>query len=310
MTTTTGKQTLHASHGRNRVRRQPKDVAFDVVLYLICAVLLILILYPLWFIVIASFSDPSAVAGGHVWFVPVGFTLDGYEELLNQPNVWVGYRNTILYTVVGTLVGLAVNIPAAYALSRRDLWGRKALMGLFVFTMFFSGGLIPGYLVVQQVGLGDSIWCMILPVLVGQFNIILIKNYVEDLPASIEESARIDGANDMVILFKIILPMSTPIIATVALFIAVDRWNEYWFAMLHIIDKAKQPLQLLLRNVLMDTTHAMTGAAAAIASQERKVYDQSLQMAIVTIATVPILLVYPFVQKYFTKGIMLGGVKG
>ena len=155
---------------------------------------------------------------------------------------------------------------------------------------------------------------MILPVLVGQFNIILIKNYVEDLPASIEESARIDGANDMVILFKIILPMSTPIIATVALFIAVDRWNEYWFAMLHIIDKAKQPLQLLLRNVLMDTTHAMTGAAAAIASQERKVYDQSLQMAIknavIVVTMVPVMLVYPFVQKYFTKGIMLGGVKG
>ena len=142
MTTTTGKQSLPASHGRNRVRRQPKDVAFDVVLYLICAILLILILYPLWFIVIASFSDPSAVAGGPVWFVPVGFTLDGYEELLNQPNVWVGYRNTILYTVTGTLFGLAVNIPAAYALSRKDLWGRKALMGLFVFTMFFSGGLI------------------------------------------------------------------------------------------------------------------------------------------------------------------------
>ena len=173
MTTTTGKQTLHASHGRNRVRRQPKDVAFDVVLYLICAVLLILILYPLWFIVIASFSDPSAVAGGHVWFVPVGFTLDGYEELLNQPNVWVGYRNTILYTVVGTLVGLAVNVPAAYALSRRDLWGRKALMGLFVFTMFFSGGLIPIFLTVQELGLYNSFWVMVVPFAVSAYNVIV-----------------------------------------------------------------------------------------------------------------------------------------
>lgn len=172
MTTTSGRQGLHASHRRNHVRRQPRDVVFDAVLYLICFLLLILILYPLWFIVIASFSDPSAVAGGHVWFVPVGFTLDGYEELLNQPNVWVGYRNTILYTVTGTLFGLAVNIPAAYALSRRDLWGRKALMGLFVFTMFFSGGLIPIFLTVQELGLYNSFWVMVVPFSVSAYNVI------------------------------------------------------------------------------------------------------------------------------------------
>ena len=144
------------THAGHRVRRQGRDVVFDAILYCICTVLLLIILYPLWFIVIASFSDPSAVAGGHVWVWPVGFTLDGYDELLKQPKVWLGYRNTIAYTVVGTLIGLAVNIPAAYALSRKDLWGRKGLMGLYVFTMFFSGGLIPIFLTVQQAGLYNT----------------------------------------------------------------------------------------------------------------------------------------------------------
>lgn len=151
---------------------------------------------------------------------------------------------------------------------------------------------------------------MIFPCLIGPFNIILIKNYIEDLPLAIEESAKIDGANDMVILFKIILPMSTPIIATVALFVAVGNWNSYWMAMLHINKPNLYPLQLLLRNMLLNTTNSMTGVKAAIIAQEKSVYDLSLQMATVTVATVPILVVYPFVQKYFTKGIMLGGVKG
>ena len=260
--------------------------------------------------VIVSFGTYESIHSQTLYLWPSVFDTAAYKIVFDNKLFWSSVQTTVFVTVVGTFLGVICSVAAAYPLSKKDLPGGKFFFNMMLFTMFFSGGLIPGYLVVQQVGLGDSVWCMILPVLVGQFNVILIKNYVEDLPASIEESARIDGANDMVILFKIILPMSTPIIATVALFIAVDRWNEYWFAMLHIIDKSKQPLQLLLRNVLMDTTHAMTGAAAAIASQERKVYDQSLQMAIVTIATVPILLVYPFVQKYFTKGIMLGGVKG
>ena len=288
-----------------RVKKLNHYTGFDVFL-----VVALITAFPFYYMVIVSFGTYESIHSQTLYLWPSVFDTAAYKIVFENKLFWSSVRTTVFVTVVGTFLGVICSVAAAYPLSKKDLPGGKFFFNMMLFTMFFSGGLIPGYLVVQQVGLGDSIWCMILPVLVGQFNIILIKNYVEDLPASIEESARIDGANDMVILFKIILPMSTPIIATVALFIAVDRWNEYWFAMLHIIDKAKQPLQLLLRNVLMDTTHAMTGAAAAIASQERKVYDQSLQMAIVTIATVPILLVYPFVQKYFTKGIMLGGVKG
>ena len=283
---------------------------FDVFLVILMGLLALITAFPFYYMVIVSFGTYESIHSQTLYLWPSVFDTAAYKIVFDNKLFWSSVQTTVFVAVVGTFLGVICSVAAAYPLSKKDLPGGKFFFNMMLFTMFFSGGLIPGYLVVQQVGLGDSVWCMILPVLVGQFNVILIKNYVEDLPASIEESARIDGANDMVILFKIILPMSTPIIATVALFIAVDRWNEYWFAMLHIIDKSKQPLQLLLRNVLMDTTHAMTGAAAAIASQERKVYDQSLQMAIVTIATVPILLVYPFVQKYFTKGIMLGGVKG
>lgn len=293
-----------------RVKKLNHYTGFDVFLVVLMGLLALITAFPFYYMVIVSFGTYESIHSQTLYLWPSVFDTAAYKIVFENKLFWSSVRTTVFVTVVGTFLGVICSVAAAYPLSKKDLSGGKFFFNMMLFTMFFSGGLIPGYLVVQQVGLGDSIWCMILPVLVGQFNIILIKNYVEDLPASIEESARIDGANDMVILFKIILPMSTPIIATVALFIAVDRWNEYWFAMLHIIDKAKQPLQLLLRNVLMDTTHAMTGAAAAIASQERKVYDQSLQMAIVTIATVPILLVYPFVQKYFTKGIMLGGVKG
>ena len=293
-----------------RVKKLNHYTGFDVFLVVLMGLLALITAFPFYYMVIVSFGTYESIHSQTLYLWPSVFDTAAYKIVFENKLFWSSVRTTVFVTVVGTFLGVICSVAAAYPLSKKDLPGGKFFFNMMLFTMVFSGGLIPGYLVVQQVGLGDSIWCMILPVLVGQFNIILIKNYVEDLPASIEESARIDGANDMVILFKIILPMSTPIIATVALFIAVDRWNEYWFAMLHIIDKAKQPLQLLLRNVLMDTTHAMTGAAAAIASQERKVYDQSLQMAIVTIATVPILLVYPFVQKYFTKGIMLGGVKG
>ena len=283
---------------------------FDVFLVILMGLLALITAFPFYYMVIVSFGTYESIHSQTLYLWPSVFDTAAYKIVFDNKLFWSSVQTTVFVTVVGTFLGVICSVAAAYPLSKKDLPGGKFFFNMMLFTMFFSGGLIPGYLVVQQVGLGDSVWCMILPVLVGQFNVILIKNYVEDLPASIEESARIDGANDMVILFKIILPMSTPIIATVALFIAVDRWNEYWFAMLHIIDKSKQPLQLLLRNVLMDTTHAMTGAAAAIASQERKVYDQSLQMAIVTIATVPILLVYPFFQRYFVKGIAIGAVKG
>ena len=212
------------THARHRVRRQRKDVVFDVILYTICALLLIVILYPLWFIIIASFSDPSAVAGGHVWLWPVGFTLEGYQELLRQPQVWLGYRNTIAYTVVGTLIGLMVNIPAAYALSRKDLWGRKGLMGLYVFTMFFSGGLIPIFLTVQQAGLYNTFWVLVLPFSVSAYNIIVARTFFEtSLPPDLWDAAQIDGCGNLRFFFTMALPLSKAVISVIALWTAVGQ---------------------------------------------------------------------------------------
>ena len=298
------------THARQKVRRQRKDVVFDVVLYTICALLLIVILYPLWFIIIASFSDPSAVAGGHVWLWPVGFTMEGYQELLRQPQVWLGYRNTIAYTVVGTLIGLAVNIPAAYALSRKDLWGRKGLMGLYVFTMFFSGGLIPIFLTVQQAGLYNTFWVLVLPFSVSAYNIIVARTFFEtSLPPDLWDAAQIDGCGNLRFFFTMALPLSKAVISVIALWTAVGQWNSYFNALIYIRDENLYPLQLIMRNILITNQNFAalgTGEAAMIAMRRANL----VRYAMIIIATVPIMCVYPFIQKYFDQGVMIGAVKG
>ena len=298
------------THARHRVRRQRKDVVFDVILYTICALLLVVILYPLWFIIIASFSDPSAVAGGHVWLWPVGFTLEGYQELLRQPQVWLGYRNTIAYTVVGTLIGLAVNIPAAYALSRRDLWGRKGLMGLYVFTMFFSGGLIPIFLTVQQAGLYNTFWVLVLPFSVSAYNIIVARTFFEtSLPPDLWDAAQIDGCGNLRFFFTMALPLSKAVISVIALWTAVGQWNSYFNALIYIRDENLYPLQLIMRNILITNQNFAalgTGEAAMIAMRRANL----VRYAMIIVATVPIMCVYPFIQKYFDQGVMIGAVKG
>ena len=298
------------THARHRVRRQRKDVVFDVILYTICALLLVVILYPLWFIIIASFSDPSAVAGGHVWLWPVGFTLEGYQELLRQPQVWLGYRNTIAYTVVGTLIGLMVNIPAAYALSRKDLWGRKGLMGLYVFTMFFSGGLIPIFLTVQQAGLYNTFWVLVLPFSVSAYNIIVARTFFEtSLPPDLWDAAQIDGCGNLRFFFTMALPLSKAVISVIALWTAVGQWNSYFNALIYIRDENLYPLQLIMRNILITNQNFAalgTGEAAMIAMRRANL----VRYAMIIIATVPIMCVYPFIQKYFDQGVMIGAVKG
>lgn len=298
------------THARQKVRRQRKDVVFDVILYTICALLLIVILYPLWFIIIASFSDPSAVAGGHVWLWPVGFTLEGYQELLRQPQVWLGYRNTIAYTVVGTLIALAVNIPAAYALSRKDLRGRKGLMGLYVFTMFFSGGLIPIFLTVQQAGLYNTFWVLVLPFSVSAYNIIVARTFFEtSLPPDLWDAAQIDGCGNLRFFFTMALPLSKAVISVIALWTAVGQWNSYFNALIYIRDENLYPLQLIMRNILITNQNFAalgTGEAAMIAMRRANL----VRYAMIIVATVPIMCVYPFIQKYFDQGVMIGAVKG
>ena len=285
-------------------------MAFNIILYAACTLLLLLILYPLWFIVIASFSDPSAVAGGHVWLLPVGFTLDGYEELLKQANVWIGYRNTIAYTLVGTLIALAVNIPAAYALSRRDLWGRRALMGLYVFIMFFSGGLIPTFLTIQQVGLYNTFWVMVLPFSVSAYNIIVARTFFQNsLPAELWDAAQVDGCGNLRFFFTMALPLSKAVVSVIALWTAVGQWNSYFNALIYIRDGSLHPLQLIMRNILITNQSFAalgTGEAAIIAMRKANL----VRYAMIIVSTVPIMCVYPFIQKYFDQGVMIGSIKG
>lgn len=298
------------SHVRQRVRSQRSDMVFNIILYTVCALLLLIVLYPLWFIVIASLSDPSAVASGHVWVLPVGFTLDGYAELLKQTNVWVGYRNTIAYTLVGTLIALAVNIPVAYALSRKDLVGRKVLMGLYAFTMFFSGGLIPTFLTVQQFHLYNTFWVMVLPFSVSVYNIIVARTFFQNsLPGELWDAAQVDGCGNLRFFFTMALPLSKAVISVIALWTAVGQWNSYFNALIYIRDSNLHPLQLIMRNILITNQSFAalgTGEAAIIAMRKANLVRYSM----IIVSTVPIMCVYPFIQKYFDQGVMIGSVKG
>lgn len=294
---------------RSKRKRWSSDSISELLLYAWTAIVLIVTLYPLYFIVIASFSDPYAVGSGQVWLIPKGFTLDGYKELLNQSRIWVGYGNTILYTIVGTAIGLAVNLSAAYALSRKDLFGRKTLTMFFIFTMFFNGGLIPTFLTIRDFGLYDTFLVMVLPFAVGVFDIIVARTFFQNsIPSDLWEAAQMDGCGNLRYYFQIVLPLSKAIISVLALWIAVGHWNSYFNALIYIKNQDLYPLQLVLRNILI--TNQMqsdmgTGEAAQIALR----LANMLRYSVIIVATVPIMCVYPFVQKYFNQGVMIGAVK-
>lgn len=294
------------------IRRQVtgKDLAFNIVLYAICIIILLIVVYPLYFIVIASFSNPTEVANGKVWLWPSQFTVDGYKEILRHAEIWVGYRNTIFYTVAGTLIGLAVNIPAAYALSRRDLVGRKVITFYFIFTMFFNGGLIPTYFTIRDFGLYNSFWVMVLPFSVVVYHIIIARTFFDSsLPQGLLDAAQIDGCSNLRFFFQIALPLSKAVLAVIALYTAVAQWNAYFNALVYIKDDGLKPLQLIIRNILI-TNQAIVGPGDGLAAQEARRLSELMKYAVIIVTTVPIMCVYPFVQKYFSKGVMIGAIKG
>lgn len=301
-------QVLHKSVGK--VSEFRGDRAFRIIVYGLAILSLIVILYPLYFIVIASVSNPSAVSNGEVWFYPKGFTLDGYRELLVQSDFWTGYVNTVLYTAVGTFIGLAVNIPAAYALSRRDLFGKRVITFVFLFTMFFSGGLIPIFLTVRQFHLYNTFWVMVLPFSVSTYNVIVARTFFQSsIPKDLWDAAQIDGCGSLRYFFRIVLPLSKAILAVLGLWTAVWIWNSYFNALIYLKDQALYPLQLILRNILV--TNQMqaamgTGEAAQVALRRANL----MRYSAIIVSTVPIMCVYPFVQKYFNQGVMIGAVKG
>lgn len=292
------------------LKRTMADVIFDFCNGVFMVFMIGITLYPFLYVVFASLSDSSRLMAynGILW-KPLGFNLDAYKEVLNNPKIAIGYRNTIFYVVAGTTINLTLSSLGAYALSRRGFYLKNAVMMFITFTMFFSGGLIPSYLVVKGLGLYDNPLALMLPVAISTWNLIVMRTSFAAIPASMEESAKIDGANDFVILWRIILPLSVPIMAVMVLFYGVSHWNSWFSAAIYLRNRELYPLQLYLREILIysNTDSMMAGNAAA--SSDRVALSETIKYATIIVATVPILFVYPFLQKYFVKGIMVGAIK-
>lgn len=291
-----------------KVRESPTDKVFLVAVYILLTTMLLVVLLPLLNIVANSFSDPAAVSSGRVLFWPVDFTFRGYEVALNNPAILRGFGNSIFYTVLGTAVSVAGTVAIAYPLSRSGLFGRKALTGGIVFTMLFSGGVIPIYLVVQSLGLLDTRAAMILPNAIGVWQVIIaIVFFRSSVPDELYEAAQLDGASELRLLWTVVLPLAKPLLAVIALMYAIVQWNSYFDALMYLRDTDLQPLQLVLRNILI--LNEQSGGNLADHIERRRLADL-LKYSLVVIATVPMMIVYPFVAKYFNKGLLIGAVKG
>lgn len=290
-------------------KRTPGSMLFDGVNILLLVLLTVLFLYPMWYVLVGSFSDPfSLFVNKDILLIPKGFSLKGYEQVFKNRNILIGYQNTLLYVFFGTIINLFFTSIGAYVLSRRGLMLRKLFTVMVVFTMYFSGGLIPTFLVVKGVGLYDSRLAMILPTLIGTWNMIVMRTSFKAIPESLVESAKLDGANDFTILFRIILPCAKATVAVILLYYAVGYWNNWINAMIYLKDKKKYPLQLFLREILIANT--ANGATAEGFEESDMLYlENVIRYSTIIISTAPILCVYPFCQKYFMKGVMLGSVK-
>jgi putative aldouronate transport system permease protein len=293
------------------IRENTSDRLFSLATYLVLALFLVVLLYPLIYIVSASFSSGTAVVSGRVWLWPVDLSLDGYRAVFRDHAVVSGFLNSLFYTVVGTVVNVALTLLAAYPLARRDLYGRGVFIFLFVLPLLFNGGLIPTYLVVKDVGLLNTRWALIIPTALAVWNVIITRTYFQiTIPDELLEAAQLDGANDFAFFFRIVLPLSGPIIAVNALFYAVGHWNEYFNALLYLTNQSLFPLQLVLREILVQNQIDLTMMADVQQYLARQNLAALLKYSLIVVASVPMLAVYPFVQKYFVKGIMIGSLKG
>lgn len=287
------------------------DRIFIISVYCLLIIVMLLVLYPLYFVLIASFSSPQLVLSGDIWLWPKGISWRGYEKLFQNREIMQGYGNTILYTVSGTAINLALTVAAAFPLSRRNFMGRHWISGFMVFTMFFSGGLIPTYLLIKQLGLLNTYWVMVLPGAVSVWNIMLMRTFFQSgLPFELQEAAAIDGCSNLRILLRIVLPLSAPILAVMVLFYSVGHWNAYFNALIYLSDRDKYPLQLILREILIqgETKDMVDVSEGSLSNSMLDV--ESIKYAIVIVANLPILILYPFLQKYFNKGVMVGALKG
>lgn len=296
---------------RNRIRQKNhrKLSLFDIGLHIFFIILSLIMLYPFYYVLIMSFANAVSTAQHVPYWLPYTFDLSGYRTILEDAAFLKALGISVFVTIVGTCINMFLSVMGAYALSKKSLPGRNFFLMLILFTMLFSGGMVPSYLNVKSLGLINSVWSMILPTAISTYYMIIMKNYFASLPESLEEAARIDGANSFTILARIIIPISMPFMATFSLFYAVERWNEWYNAMLYISKTSLQPLQIYLREVLVSLSNQVAAQAKLMMSMSQKVLSSTVQMACITVTMIPILCVYPFVQKHFVKGVMVGGIK-
>jgi len=299
----------------DKIGRSYDDVIFDVVVFIILSIIFIVVAYPLYFIIISSISDPVKVASGQVNFLPQGFTLDGYKRVFETKGVMRGFMNSIYYTTLGVFISLAVTLPTAYALSRNDFFGRKVISIFYIITMFVSGGLIPTYLVIRGMGMLDSVWALVIPGALGVYNVMVARTFFKvNISSELLDAARIDGCSDTRFFFSIVLPISGAIIAILVLWVGVGHWNSYFSALLYISSRAKQPLQMELRSILLQNTEIMNNMVFSVeAMLERnrmEAMGELMKYSLIIIANIPVMILYPLIQKQFIKGIHVGSLKG
>lgn len=294
-----------------KVRKSSSDKIFLNISTAILALSMIIVLVPLLNIVAASFSDPTAVSNGKVWLWPVNFTLSSYEKVMNYQAVWLGYRNTIFYTVTGTIMNVVVTLFCAFPLSQRRFAGRRFVNKMLFITMVFSGGMIPNYLLVKQLSMLNTIWAMLIPGLMVVYNVTITRSYIEtNIPQELEEAARVDGCNPIQFFSKFVIPLSKPIIAVITMYYAVSHWNQYFNAFLYLIDKNLYPLQIFLRDILINSKLDGSMVDDPEMAAMMQAQAEALKYPVIIVATLPLMCVYPLVQKHFVKGVMVGSVKG
>lgn len=298
-----------------RIGRCRSDVIYDTILFILLSLVFLVVAYPLYFVIISSVSDPIAVSNGEVTFYPIGFTLDGYREVFKTNTVIRGFLNSLLYTVCGVSVNLLVTLPTGYALSRKDFALKKFVTFFYMLTMFIGGGMMPTYLIVKQTGLLNSMWALIIPGAMGVYNMIVAKTFFStNIPLELMEAARLDGCGNTRFFFHIVLPLSGAITAILVLYYGQGHWNSYFSALLYINDREKWPLQLELRNILLLNTNTMTKEFITEEMRKEQARREALanmmKYSLIIISSIPMLIVYPFVQKHFVKGVMIGSVKG
>ncbi|RHQ18210.1 carbohydrate ABC transporter permease [Lachnospiraceae bacterium AM48-27BH] len=295
----------------NFFKRSKEDIFFDIFNYAVLGIITVLVLYPLYFIVIASFSDPDAINTGQVVFFPKGFNTLGYQRIFENTKIWRAYGNTIFYTFVGTAINIIMTMVFAYPLSRKDFSGRKFMTFFMMFTMYFQGGLMPTYLLMQKIGLYDTPWVMVLLPALNVFNVIIAKTNIQhNIPEELYEAASIDGCSHFKFFWQIVMPLSKSIMAVLVLYYGVAHWNEFMNGLVYLRDEGLYPLQLVLRGILVQNQASADMMTDIESMLEQQKAAELIKYGLIIVSALPVLVIYPFLQKYFAKGVMVGAVKG